>query len=487
MLWPNFVGPSYRARSASIANELAINVYPEVTEIANEAKRSTLYGTPGLRLLLTVGTASCRGWFSQDGRTFVVVGNTFYELNLTTTVATSYGTILDDGHPVSFASNGRGGEQLAICGGGQIKIFTLTTSTLGAAVTLPMTNAPVMLAFIDGYFLANEVNTVRVWFSALENGNSWDALDFFAKSDTSDNIVGIIASHGRLWVHSSQSTEVYYDSGDTDNPFLPYPGSIMEEGAVTPWAIVSMGGAIMWLAQDNRGTSRIVSANVSGYTTTVISTPAISVALASYPRLDDIETLAYEQEGHPFVAFTSPSGDQTFVWDVREQMWHQRDCIDAITGLSKKWSARGSAASGQMILTGDFVTGSLYALELDVFTDSCGPIRRLRRAPYVSAENQWLFIDRLELGIQSGVGLITGQGVDPEVMLSLSRDSGATWTPPVTASIGRLGQTLARAIWRRLGRARADRLVIEITQTDAVRTVWGPGLWMRVTPGTGML
>jgi len=46
---------------------------------------------------------------------------------------------------------------------------------------------------------------------------------------------------------------------------------------------------------------------------------------------------------------------------------------------------------------------------------------------------------------------------------------------------------LTRAIWRRLGRARADQLVLEVSQTDAVRAVWGPGLWLRITQGSEQL
>lgn len=484
-LWPQFIGPSYRARSQNIADDALINLYPEITENEADAKKATYYGTPGMKFLLSVATSRSRGGWSQDGRSFEVVGNTLYEIDPVAVTATSRGTIADDGLPVSFASNGRGGEQLAICGGGQLKVFTFTTNVLSAAIVLPLSNAPMVVRFMDGYFLLAEKNTIRIWFSALENGASWDALSFFARSQTSDNTAGLEVLRDRIWVFGTQTSEVYYDSGDALNPFVPYPGSVMQEGCVSWASTAIVGESVFWVAQDNQGRNRMVEG--SAYSPTVISTPPISFALASYSSVDDVEVLAYEQEGHPFIAWTFPTGDQTWVYDIREQMWHERSFYDQPTGTRHKWGARGIFSAGTSLVVGHFDTGSLYTLDLDTFQDDGQPIQRLRRCPYPSAENQWMFIDRIELGVQSGVGLSSGQGSDPQIMLSLSRDSGHTWTPPITASIGAMGAYLARAIWRKLGRVRADRFVLEITQTDPVRPVWGPGLWLKITPGSGAL
>jgi hypothetical protein len=488
-LWPQFVGPSYRARSASIAADALGNLYTEQTENASEAKQTTYYGTPGCKLQTTVATAVCRGSFAEDGRQWTVIGDQLYPLftdpvSGAVTAGASLGTISNDGLPVSFASNGRGGEQLVIVGGGQLKVLSLTTNVLTPAIVLPLTNAPIQIDFTDGFFLLVEANTIRVWFSALEDGTLWDALDFFAVSLTSSNVIGIKVMRDRVWVYQSQTAMIYYDSGDADNPFVPYPGSVMQEGAISPWSIIVVGEAIFWAGQDNQGRNRFVMA--TDYSPVVISTPPISFALASYPTTTDIEVLGYEEEGHPFVIWTCPHGS-TWAYDVREKMWHERYGWDPVAGVRTRWRARGSCATDVGIIVGDFANGNIYTLDLDTFTDNGTTIQRLRRAPYLSAENQWLFLDRFELGIQAGVGLSTGQGSAPVLMLSLSRDSGNTWSPPTTASMGAQGEYGARAIWRKLGRARADRLVLEVTQTDPVRAVWGPGAWLKARPGSGQL
>lgn len=488
MLWPNFIGPAYRARSQSAADDLLINLFPEISENPAGAKQAMYYGTPGLKFLLNAATGittGCRGNFQQDGVTLTTIGSNVYLVNITTPSVTLLGTLPNDGKPVTYASNGRGGEQIVICGGGQLKILNLTTLTLSGAIVLPLTNAPVMVDFTDGYFLLSEANTVRVWFSALEDGSTWDALDFFAVSLTSSNVVGIKVMRDRIWVFQSQGSLVYYDSGDADNPFVPYPGSVMQEGAVTPWGIIVVGETMFWLAQDNQGRDRMVSAQ--DYAPTVISTPPISFALASYDTIDDGEAFAYEQEGQPFVGWSFSSGDHSWFYGLRSQQWHERSSRDVPAGERHRWRGRGICSTGNVLLVGDYQTDDLYTLDMDTFTENGALIERARRAPYLSGENQWLFLDRLELGMQPGVGTVTGQGVSPQAMLAISRDGGFTFGPPTTTTLGAIGGYLARAIWRKCGRARADRLVIEITQTDPVRCAWGPGLWLKARPGSGEL
>jgi hypothetical protein len=81
-------------------------------------------------------------------------------------------------------------------------------------------------------------------------------------------------------------------------------------------------------------------------------------------------------------------------------------------------------------------------------------VRRMRQSPHLSDEQAWLFFTQFQLDLEVGLGLTDGQGLDPQVMLQWSNDSGHTWSEEVWVSAGRLGQYKFRAIWRRLGRGR---------------------------------
>lgn len=93
-------------------------------------------------------------------------------------------------------------------------------------------------------------------------------------------------------------------------------------------------------------------------------------------------------------------------------------------------------------------------------------IRRLRQTPHLSAEEANLFYSRFELDLEAGVGLMSGQGVRPKVMLQWSNDHGHTWSNEQWIECGPLGQFAWRAIWRRMGRARD--MVFRVVISDPI-------------------
>lgn len=100
--------------------------------------------------------------------------------------------------------------------------------------------------------------------------------------------------------------------------------------------------------------------------------------------------------------------------------------------------------------------------------------RRLRQFLLPSSpDNRMLFLARLELLCQTGIGLPEGdaadppvQGSDPQVMMQLSRDGGATWSPERWMTAGKLGEYTKRVRWLRNGRYR--NAVCRIVVSDPV-------------------
>ena len=83
--------------------------------------------------------------------------------------------------------------------------------------------------------------------------------------------------------------------------------------------------------------------------------------------------------------------------------------------------------------------------------------------------------DEYKLITESGDYIITqgalpAVGVDPQVMLRWSDDGGHTWSNEHWKSMGKIGQTGYRTIWRRLGMTLKLRdRVYEISGTDPVK------------------
>lgn len=485
-LFSAFCGGSDAERSLSMDAADTVNLYPSTVESHGTAKSRYLLGTPGCRVLGEVATVGGRGAFTQDGRTWIVTGDTLYEITALSPFTTvSRGTIVNDGQPVSWASNGDGGGQLAIVGGGQLKILTLATNVLSAAIVLPLTNAPLMVGFLDAYFILSEVDTLRCWFSAIENGSSWDALDFFARSTASDRVVAMVCADNRIWLFGSETSEAYEDVGDADNPFQPIKGSLFQIGIAAAWSLSVGANTLRWLGRSTRGGAVVY--RLDGYSGTRISTHAIERILGQATTLSDAEGLTYEQDGHLFYCLSCPSAGEagvTLVVDeIEQQAWHRRAWWNPALGREEVWRVRGHAYVGVLHVVLSRDSGTVWALDLETYTDDGQLFRARRRAPYLGAEATMAFVDRFELGVEQGVGLTSGQGVDPQIELRLSKDRAKTWFSAGNAALGPMGNYDDRTVWTRLGQAWVDRLVFEVVITDPVKRVIGPGAWIDVTPG----
>jgi hypothetical protein len=337
---------------------------------------------------------------------------------------------------------------------------------------------------MDGYFVLQELNTIRFWFSHLEDGTLWDALDFVSRSTASDAIAATVCANSRVWVFGTETTEAYEDVGDADNPFQPIKGSLFQIGLAAPDSLSLGLSTFRWLGKS--ATSGAAVYRLDGYNGTRVSTHAIESALTTARRLDDAEGLTYMQDGHLFYALTLPSigeaGD-TVVLDETEHQWHHRRAWNPTIGREEAWRVRGHAFTGRVHVVGSRDSGAVWALDLTTYDDDGAILRARRRAPYLGSENSYAAIDAFELGTEPGLGLESGQGSAPMAELFVSRDGAKTWISAGIAALGARGHYGDRTVWTQLGQARLDRLVFEVVITDPIKRVLGPGAWITATPG----
>jgi hypothetical protein len=91
-------------------------------------------------------------------------------------------------------------------------------------------------------------------------------------------------------------------------------------------------------------------------------------------------------------------------------------------------------------------------------------IRRVRRFPLPFSRNLRMFFHRIEFLVEAGVGLTSGQGSDPVLMVTFSGDGGKTWGDQITVPIGKIGEYFTQASINQLGALRNG--VCEVVFTD---------------------
>jgi hypothetical protein len=456
------LGSAYVARSVNAADNRMINLFPEIIPEGGK-EPGFLNRAPGLRTVITVGTGPIRGLWAFGGNMYVVSGTQLYRVNAGYT-ATLLGTVTGTG-PVSMSDNGT---QLFVAANGPGYIYNASTNVF-QQITDPDYPGAVTVAYVDGYFVFNEPNSQKIWVTALFDGTSVDPLDFASAEGAPDGVVGIIADHREVWAFGTNSVEVWYNSGDPDFPFSRIQGAFNELGCASAYSIAKMDNGLFWLGEDARGQGIVYRA--SGYTGQRISTHAVEWQIQQYGNISDAIGYTYQQDGHSFYVLIFPSAGKTWVYDVATQAWHERAGFS--NGNFVRHRSNCQVFFDSQVMVGDYGNGKIYAFDLNVYADDEQPQKWLRSWRALQTGQNTLkrtAHHSLQLDIESGVGLVTGQGSDPEVMLRWSDDGGHTWSNEHWVKIGKIGEYGRRAIWRRLGMTQKLRdRVYEVSGTDPVK------------------
>jgi len=459
------LGSTYVARSVNAADSRCVNLYPEIVPEGGK-EPAYLQRCPGLQFLASVGVGPIRGlWsFSNDATVaFVVSGNNLYKIN-TSYSATLLGTIAGSG-PVSMADNGT---QLFIAANGPSYIYNNTTNVFGQ-ITDPDFPGAVTVGYLDGYFVFNEPNSQRLWITALLDGTSIDGADTKSAEGNPDGVVAILSNFREIWVFGPNSIEVWYDTGASDFPLERIQGAYNELGCAATYSVAKMDNGVFWLGADARGRGIVYRAN--GYQGQRISTHAVEWHIQQYGDISDAIGYTYQQDGHSFYVLTFPSANATWVFDAATNAWHERAGW-ANSEFIRHRSNCQMAFNGEVIV-GDYENGKIYVFDLDVYSDGGSTqkwLRSWRALPPGQNNLKRTAHHALQLDAQTGVGLNAGQGSDPQVMLRWSDDGGHTWSNEHWRSMGLIGQTGYRTIWRRLGMTTKLRdRVYEVSGTDPVK------------------
>jgi len=464
------LGSSYVARSINAADNRMVNLFPEAIPEGGKTA-GFLNRCPGLKFQQTIGTGPIRAlWAHQtNGSDFYVVSGTeFYKVTGLTATPTKLGDVTGSG-PVSIADNGT---QIFLACNPDGYIYNEVTNVF-AKITDPDFPGAVTVGYLDGYFVFNEPNSQKVWVTELLDGTSVDPLDFASAEGSPDGLVAVNVDHREAWLFGTDSIEVWYDAGLADFPLTRIQGAFNEIGCVAAFSIAKLDNALFWLGTDARGQGIVYRAN--GYTGVRVSTHAVEYAIAQYGNISDAVAYTYQQEGHAFYVLTFPSANATWVYDVATQAWHERAGWNTSTGQFTRHRSNCQCNFGGNTVVGDFENGNIYTLDLDTYADN-GQIQKWLRSwralPTGTNNLRRTAQHSLQLDCESGVGLVTGQGSDPEIMLRWSDDGGHTWSNEHLSKVGKIGQYYRRVFWRRLGMTLKLRdRVYEISQTDPVKTV----------------
>jgi len=459
-----FIGGAYEGKSSNLNAQTCVNLYPVYDNEEGKNVRA-LYGTPGMKQFCDPSNASpVRNMLKMGDYLYAVVGTSLYRVDSSGNATAMTGSLTTSSGPVWLSNNGT---ELMIVDPG-VEGYILSGTTLSAISDTDFPT-PSSVTFQDGYFIITQDDTDTIWISGLNDGTSWDALDYAAAEDKPDDATVVISDHEQIWVIGEDSTEVYYNSGNADFPFERISGGILECGIYAPNSIAQLDNTLFWL--DNFG----CVIRIDGFHRSIISTRQIEYQIAQYSTIDDAIGFAYVQEGHSFYVLTFPSVSATWVYDASTGLWHQRSSYPHVSdGSWNRHRANCYEYFAGKHLIGDCENGKIYEWDMDTFSDDGNEIRRERASQSLHGDRRYVFIDKFEVEFEAGTGTAVddstiGEGADPQAALSWSDDGGHTWSNEHWTDIGVIGSYGTRAVWRRLGRSR--NRVFRVLVSDPVKVV----------------
>jgi len=405
----------------------------------------------GLTLVTTVspgpGRANMKVW--QDDL-YGISGNVFFSINpldvVTTigTLNTSAGwCVIAVGRAYIMITDGTNG-------------YTYDGTTFAVISDLDYPDDASHCAYLDSRFIINDTGTDQFYISAAEDPTSWSALDFASAEASPDDILAFETTTKDLYLFGADTIQPYYNSGNQDFLFDPYPNTI-EYGIHAKFSLARDDNGLYCLAQKVGG--GLVVVHIQGFTGRAISDPDITWTINQLSVTNDAIGAIYDMKGENYYILTFPSADITYAFNLQTSLPHRLKTYGIGRHRVLGYGSLGGRQFGM-----DYDNGKLYELDFDNYTEDGEVIERYRRSQVIHNNNHMVIYDQVVIDIESGVG--NTDDPDPVIQLRYSDDGANTWSSWLNRSMGKIGEHTTRCIWRRLGSSRGR--VFEFRVTDKV-------------------
>ena len=438
-----------------------------------------LRGTPGLKLWTTVPSSPIRGWHVVAGVLYVVAGSYLYSYSDSTGFFTNLGTITTSS--AGYVSMDDNVNQLGIVDGVGLWVYTLisgaykqypTAGNFGQVTTDANTpNGAKTITFLSGYTIVEKPNTLFVYISApssaTDDMTNWTNVsslpNYVIKNDSSDPVLAVDSFNGMIVVWGTNSIEYFQNAGTSPNPFARVTGGSQTWGLAAIWSRQIISNSMIFLGQNPQGGTQVMM--LQGYAPERVSNSDIENIISSFSTYSDAIAISYMLDGHPMYQLTFPSADRSFLFDASTKAWQE-----ASSGVLKPYGrhlANLSEVYEGFNIVADLTSANIYQFDVNTYTDNGAPIKRMVVTKHINDGGNLMAISEILLDMETGVGLQSGQGSNPQLMMEVSTDGGRTWTQQRWTSIGTIGTYLARANYRRVGFGRD--FVFRFTMTDPVK------------------
>ena len=242
----------------------------------------------------------------------------------------------------------------------------------------------------------------QVNYSAVNDGTSWNYLDFKQKEGAADYIRGILADAEILYVRGRETLEAWQNDPNTGLP-VRIPGAMQRFGGVSAWGASAINSRVYFVGGDAEGScaAYLIDSSIP----TRISTHAEEEAWKAAGLGIDCVSYTYMEDGHIFWVINF--GTESWAWDETNKLWGKRMCWSG-TDFSpyqtqfhtfiQEWGNAGK----HLTAGGSLADGIVYESSNLFYDDNGGDIAWRRAIPYRYNGGNQIFHGRMTLECETG-------------------------------------------------------------------------------------
>lgn len=420
------IGGSYQHKSKDLNSKRAINFWPQLQEDPESKTQYALETFPGLTSFASQSGAN-RGVFDHLGTLYHVVDTTLYSVDSAGTHTAISGTIAG-AERCTFASIGG---SLLIATGGVAYEYDGSTLTTGTDADFETPNTVTGInnqAIYDG-------DSGRFGTSNVGDYLNINSLKYATAESDGDNLLRPYAFKEQVKMFGEKTIETWWNTGTGNPPFSRVQGAIHQVGLGAVHSVSNNDNFIYFLGDDNH------IYRLEGNREVPVSHKPLNRIITNFATVSDAVGWCMNYQGSEFYTITFPTADRTFCFQEGGE-W-----FELSTGLAGgRYSGEGYSYTYRKHLIAD-ANGNIFELDEDNYTENSAVIQRtIDSSPIHSgiftAPGKLLDMNSLTIIMETGVGIASGQGSEPRLMVSWSDDGGKNFSTEVWEDIGELGKTV---------------------------------------------
>ena len=421
----NLTGGTYIHKSLPLSAQVTRNFWPQLQEDNSTKSPYVLDSWVGQKSFATVTGNTDRGMLEHQGVLYKVSGTTLYTVASDGT-ETSRGTIPGAGRCIMEGI----GSSVVIVTGGVAYEWNGTTLTTASD---PDFETPNSCAHLNNQMLYDG-DGGRFASSDVGTPLTINALNYATAESNADDLLRVYTFDQLVYLMGEKTIETWWNSGVGNPPFDRVEQGIMQVGLDAIHSVANDDDHIYWLGDD------LIVYAAQGAVKEPISPHAINREIEGFSTTDDAVGWCMNLRGQWFYCITFPVAEKTFVYPKGGEWFEWSSGTEG-----KRSTANSYAFVYGKHLVGDYTSGDIFELDFDTYTDNGSTIIRQRdtgplHGGLFGSPGKRIEMNRFELIMETGTGLLTGQGSDPVVMLQFSDDGGKTFQTEMWGRSGKMGE-----------------------------------------------